>query len=284
MNLPTDITKIILLSDMDGTLLDSASTPSEENKDAIRRFIELGGNFGIATGRGHLNALDFLEGVTINTPSIVYNGSMLYDFKETKVSVVKTLPADALQDFLHWVMENFKEVMIHVYGMDICHIITPEEDADLETLREHQPTTFSNLQDILGEPWVKLLFSGKNQNLLLLEEHLKGSHLDGIARWVFSADIYLEVLPSSVSKGTMLTELRRIYGKDYKIVAMGDFYNDIEMLREADFGFATQNAPEEVKNASDRVTVSNDESAVAEVIKEILDNKVFGADRVKGSR
>ena len=51
---------------------------------------------------------------------------------------------------------------------------------------------------------------------------------------------------------------------------MGDYYNDIEMLAAADVGIATANAPADVKKAADVITVSNDQSAVAEVIYNLI--------------
>ena len=275
MKLPMEINKIILLSDMDGTLLDSNSVATEKNKEAIKKFVELGGNFGIATGRGHQNALGFLDGVMINTPSIVYNGSMLYDFEQVKPSIVKTLPAEELIESILWVMDSYDDVMVQVYGADMSYIVSSRESVDEEILVYHQPATFINLDNIIKEDWVKILISGNHDKLVELEKHLEASQLKDKVRWVFSSEIFLEILPLAVSKGTMLHELRKIYSDDHKIIAIGDFYNDIEMIQEADCGIATLNAPEAIKNLSNRVTVSNDDSAVAQVIDDILANRIF---------
>ena len=60
---------------------------------------------------------------------------------------------------------------------------------------------------------------------------------------------------------------------DFKFVAIGDFDNDIEMIREADFGACPANAEESVKKASDLVLKkTNDEGAVAELINHIINN------------
>jgi len=275
MNLPIEINKIILLSDLDGTLLDSNSIATEKNKEAIKKFVELGGNFGIATGRGHQNALGFLDGVMINTPSIVYNGSMLYDFEESAPSLVKTLPSEELIESIQWVMDSYKNLMVQIYGVEMSYIVSSRESVDEEILIYHQPATFINLDNIIKEDWVKILISGNHDDLVELEKHLEASQLKDKVRWVFSSEIFLEILPVDVSKGTMLHELRKIYSNDHKIIAIGDFYNDIEMIQEADCGIATFNAPDAIKDLSNRVTVSNDDSAVAKVIEDILANRIF---------
>jgi len=127
----------------------------------------------------------------------------------------------------------------------------------------------------MKEDWVKILISGNHDDLVELEKHLEASQLKDKVRWVFSSEIFLEILPVDVSKGTMLHELRKIYSNDHKIIAIGDFYNDIEMIQEADCGIATFNAPDAIKDISNRVTVSNDDSAVAKVIEDILANRIF---------
>ena len=52
-----------------------------------------------------------------------------------------------------------------------------------------------------------------------------------------------------------------------RVVAVGDYHNDIEMLRAAGVSVAVANAVDEVKAVADYVTVSNDEHAIAKVIE-----------------
>ncbi|MGM9581710.1 MAG: HAD family hydrolase, partial [Anaerovibrio sp.] len=57
----------VLISDMDGTLLSSSREVSRENREALRRFTEGGGNFCVATGRTPEDTRQFLQGIEINT-------------------------------------------------------------------------------------------------------------------------------------------------------------------------------------------------------------------------
>ena len=54
-----------------------------------------------------------------------------------------------------------------------------------------------------------------------------------------------------------------------KLVCVGDFENDISMVRDADIGYAVANATEELKAVADRITVSVDEGAIAAIIEEL---------------
>ena len=73
-----------LFSDLDGTLFNCRGEVSINNRNAIEDFIAQGGMFGIATGRASQNALQHLPGISINAPSIVFNGAAieisLFDF------------------------------------------------------------------------------------------------------------------------------------------------------------------------------------------------------------
>ncbi|MEI0738592.1 HAD hydrolase family protein [Paenibacillus sp. JTLBN-2024] len=52
-----------------------------------------------------------------------------------------------------------------------------------------------------------------------------------------------------------------------QVIAVGDNFNDMDMLEYAGLGVAMGNAPESVKNAADEVTLSNDDDGVAKVIE-----------------
>jgi hydroxymethylpyrimidine pyrophosphatase-like HAD family hydrolase len=73
-----------------------------------------------------------------------------------------------------------------------------------------------------------------------------------------------------VDKGLGLRKLTECLGCDMnKTVAVGDFDNDVGMLREARYGIAVANCSEKARKAADYVTVSNEEHALAKVIYDI---------------
>ena len=53
------------------------------------------------------------------------------------------------------------------------------------------------------------------------------------------------------------------------VIAAGDNENDLTMLREADIGYAVENAIPQLKAAADRITVSCDRGAIARIIEDI---------------
>lgn len=261
---------ILLLSDMDGTLLNSQGIISKKNQEAVQYFIDHGGQFGIATGRSQLNSVLFLDEIKVNAPCILYNGCGVYDFSENRFLELKELPRLKLKVFLEHCLSEFKEVSIQIYCPQMCYFVSPKELADPYHVETHQPCEFKKLKDIENLPWIKVLFCGKKEHLNALNASMISYDLEKELNWVFSSEIYLEYLPWGVSKGSALISLREMLNSDYKIYAIGDYNNDIEMLRVADVGIATGNAIEALKEVADLVTVSNDEDAIAEIIYKVL--------------
>ncbi len=262
--------KIILLSDMDGTMLDSNSEISPMNQQAIIDFTSQGGLFGVATGRSPLNARPYLYDIVINMPCIFYNGCALYDFTGEKFLELYKLPREKLIGYLRSCLTEFENVVIQVYSKEANHIISSEISIDEDTVLNHQPYEICQLDDITDKEWIKILYSGKREDLLALASKMKDYNLQDEINWVFSSDKYLEFLPPQATKGSMLSRVREIIGSDYKIYAVGDYDNDKEMLEEADVGIATANALPGVKASADEITVSNDESAIADIIYNII--------------
>ena len=110
------------------------------------------------------------------------------------------------------------------------------------------------------------------EDVPVMEVMVKQENFSDVS-FVRSSDIFLEMLPKGVTKGSALAEYRKLPGfEDFTFVSVGDFDNDIEMIREADLGACPANAEEDVKSASDLVlSRSCDEGAVAELIGHIIE-------------
>lgn len=263
--------KVILLSDMDGTLLNTQGVVSKENQEAVKYFVENGGLFGIATGRSQLNSVLFLDEIKVNAPCILYNGCGVYDFFEEQFLILHELPKAKLEPFLKFCLTEFSEITIQIYCPEMCYFVTPKLQAEPYIVEIHQPCEFCRIDYIIALPWIKILFYGKTDDLKSLNEKMFRYGLSQEVSWVFSSEVYLEYLPYGVNKGSALQHIRERVGSNYKIYAVGDYNNDIEMLQAADVGIATQNAIQALKEVADRITVHNDESAIADIIYNIIE-------------
>lgn len=119
-------------------------------------------------------------------------------------------------------------------------------------------------------PVNKLLLSGEPEKMKQVEKHLCEKFGDRLN--VFRSDpYYVEILPKFVDKAVAVDKLMKFLdiSKD-KVICVGDSFNDLPMLRYAGKGVAMGNAQEEVKEAADYVTASNDEDGIVEVIRKFM--------------
>ena len=101
-------------------------------------------------------------------------------------------------------------------------------------------------------------------------KHFVNGSLFVLKFFVHSEKVLMEILPKNINKGVSIHKFSELFGIDInKIVAVGDFENDVEMIKEAGVGVAVSNACPAAKEVADIVTVSNEEHAIAKVIEDI---------------
>ncbi|MBO7169752.1 MAG: HAD hydrolase family protein [Clostridia bacterium] len=125
--------------------------------------------------------------------------------------------------------------------------------------------------DAVDEPFAKILFCDwRLEAMAEVERVLKAHPRAEEFSFVRSEKYLYEILPKDTHKGRVLRPLAEHLGVDpRRTVAIGDYDNDIGMLREAAVGVAVANASPAALAAADRVTVSNEEHAIARLISDI---------------
>lgn len=261
----------ILITDIDGTLANSQHIVSAKNKQAIAHFVEQGGHFAVATGRTQKNVLPYIEGLNINAPCILYNGGALYSWQDQRFLKTKHLQGNHLADYLRHCMVVFPRMCVQVFTQEQLYIITEPGNIDEHLRREKQEFAYAALDDITDKTWIKIILCDSHDNLLASRELLSSFNLEDKTNNFFSAITYLEIVNKHVSKGNMLKELLQLSGfRSKKVIAAGDFQNDIEMLRVADYGIAPANAQDDVKMIADAIGVSNDDDLMHDIIYRIM--------------
>lgn len=261
----------ILISDLDGTLANSEHNVSQRNKEAIAYFVAQGGHFAIATGRTQKNVVPYMTDLIINAPCILYNGGALFSWQEQRFLKTMHMETADIADFLRHCITLFPQMCIEVFTEEQLYVVTDPANIDEHMEREKQEFVYTGIDDILEKSWIKIILCDSHEHLLESRNLLSLFHLENKTNHFFSAITYLEIVGKHVSKGKMLGELLKM--EPYrlkKVIAVGDFQNDIEMLRLATCGIAPANAQEEVKEIADVICVSNDEDAMHDIIYHIV--------------
>lgn len=257
---------ITIVSDMDWTLLTSDKKISKKNKEAIDYFRNNGGTFTIASGRIYPKVLMYAEELKLNSPFISHNGGVIYDFNKNSV-VYKKVFDKKIIDVLKKVMEDFPDYGFEAASLDEVYFLR-----DGEFIRKHiRDEEFKDLKwikpDEINFDITKILIAHSPKKISELEKIIPSVYYNYTA---YRSDLYyFEIVPLGVTKGSALPNLRKILGKNAtKVYAIGDGINDLEMIKESDFGVAVKNAlPRLKENADFIIPYSNDESAVAGLIE-----------------
>lgn len=272
---------ILLVSDMDGTLLNTHDVISTQNHTALTHFVAHGGAFTIATGRIETSIEHYLPQLPMTVPAILYNGAMIYDFQSNKSLWTATLPP-TIAEIIQSLTGNLPELGIEIYANSQVYLWAENAWTTEHLNRENLPIQYSSTLKGIPEPWQKILLAWAPAKIEALESHLIELNLP--LSFVRSEPYFLEILPQNINKGSALTRLVYASGFDLaNVVAMGDNPNDLEMLQTAGFGIAVENAHPSLKRVGVFSTCCNDDHAIAAVVDWIESGlPLFGSSREKG--
>lgn len=265
---------ILICTDLDGTLLRDDKSISSKTLEAIEYFKSEGGYFTFITGRMPYFVENIYNKVHPNAPFGCVNGGGIFDHSTMKYLWREELSKEAM-DLVRAVDENVDGIGIQIYTFE--KIYFSRENAAMQHFREltGMPNIVKHYDEVT-EPVGKVVFGDMKEESIqktkaILDNHKKSAKFD----YIRSEKTLYEILPKGISKATVLPKLSQILGIDErKIVAVGDYNNDIEMIKRAGVGIAVANATPEAKAVADIVTVSNEEDAIAKIIYDIEGGKI----------
>lgn len=260
---------ILFCTDLDGTLLREDKTVSRENREAIEYFKREGGLFTFITGRMPYYSYETYELVRPNAPIGCVNGGGVYDYATEKYLWMMSLSNEVVP-LLEAVDREVPCMGIQVVGFD--HSYFCRDNAAMARFRKAVRVPlltcdYHSVPEVIG----KIIFSSDDLEALSQVERLLLAHpLADRFEFIRSERTMIEILPKGSGKAAAFSKLVELLGVDpSKAVAIGDYNNDISMLRAAGLGVAVANACDDAKAAADHVTVSNEEHAIARVIEDI---------------
>lgn len=101
-----DFKNVIIMSDLDGTLLDDKKEISPRDMESINEFCDKGGMFTIATGRGYSMARPVAQKLKLRIPAVIFNGSAVYDFDKDEFLWQSEVTQKA-RDYIKLIMDRF---------------------------------------------------------------------------------------------------------------------------------------------------------------------------------
>ncbi|QIA26244.1 HAD family phosphatase [Thermaerobacter sp. PB12/4term] len=276
----------LIALDVDGTLLDSQGRLRPRVKNAVRAAVAAGHHVCLATGRRWVASRPFAQELGLRTPCIVHNGAVAVDPLTDEPVWKQPLPAE----FVRQAILKARELGVSLFFHDLDH---PHGDRMLYEPGARLPRAswFFEAGRLTQEVPDLLEWVSVGAVRVLVRDRYEGA--EAFRRWItaewgdavrvlagtdLEPGLYaVEVSDAPVCKGWAVERLAaHLQVPVERVVAFGDWDNDIEMLQFAGIGVAMANGSPAARAAARRVTASNDEDGVAVVLEELLGGGVRG--------
>lgn len=266
----------LLAFDMDGTILTSDKKMTPATIAKLDELEKRGIYVTVSTGRGLAELSDYRKDFQAIRYGILISGGIVYDFTNKKSLSVHPVAEDLIFELIDAGIEE--NAMIHLLTLE--NSIASEKDIDrmpevhmgiyqdmfkriCQRCEDFKVYVRNNPGKVLKVNLYHLTQESRDRTV----ERMKNSGLN----LVFAEGTSLEASPTNISKGSGLVELCDFLDIDVKdCVAIGDGFNDMEILKTAGVAVAMGNARDEVKKIADFVTDDNDHDGVLTAIEKIF--------------
>lgn len=267
--------KIIVL-DLDGTLTNRDKVITPRTREALMKAQDAGKIVVLASGRPTPGVMPLAKELKLDEHDgyiLSFNGGMIVSCKTGEAVFSSQLPVEANGKVIDLAREHRVDIITYegdkliasnasyqyiALESRVCHMEV-KEIGEPEEMKQY--VTFSV---------PKFILTAKGDYLATVEPKVKAAL--GESYSVYRSDpYYLEVLPKGIDKANSLERFLEASGhKREEMIACGDGYNDLSMVRFAGLGVAMANGVAPVREAADYVTLSNDEDGVAHVVEKFM--------------
>lgn len=274
----------LVLTDFDGTFLDSQHNSLEANAKAFGRLVADGVIAAVATGRSRVGTLSCLSPACQTAmkyngyPGIFLNGGVVYGRNGELLSCTeiplaaqrllldKLKDLDILHNILGYTADRVLCVNKNRYTMKNCEVYKEPEPAEV------------SLEEFTSTRFVKLVVCGtveSTDKVRPLLEKPRSSHLCCVRPLNWNLEFVNRAVSKAVGAKVLLAHLDMT---PPDLLAMGDGENDIQLLRLAGVSVSVANASPAAKSAAEFCTVSNDEGAFNAVAQLVLEARTSNAN------
>lgn len=257
--------------DMDDTVLNNRLEISGRTKAVIRAAVDKGIAVTFATGRMYCSCRRFALELGLDVPLITYNGALIQQAISGAVLFHQPVPITAAAKIIQWAEQHHHYLQVYIGDKVFVSerndkALWYEKHSSIEVYDVGSLTSF-----VTAEPTKMLMMLDKLSIESVMEE--LGEICGSSVNMFRSKPTFLEMVHPQVSKGHSLAYLAKLLRVDRdEVMAIGDGYNDIEMLEYAGLSIAMENANPRVKEQADYITDSNEQDGVAKAIERFILN------------
>lgn len=264
--------------DLDGTLLTDRKMITPRTRKVLEQAIKEGVVVLVATGRPWMGVPEELREFPGMRYALTSNGARVLDVQNQCIVEEHLLPAESAKKALEICgkYDTLQEIYFDGQGYapadKMAQVERYHKNPNMWEYMRRTRIPVEDIRELLerenrGVDKVQALFADMDEGQKAWEEMEKEPDLELVGSLKYN----IEINAAGVNKGTGLVNLGRKLGiRREEIMACGDGDNDTVMLREVGFGVAMGNAEEQVKEAADYITLTNEEEGVAEAIERFV--------------
>lgn len=263
----------IIVLDIDGTLVNSKKEITDRTQKALTRLQAAGKKVALASGRPVQGIMPYAHALRLDSFGgyvLAYNGGCVIDARSNEVIYSKNFPNKIIPD----ICKELKGTNVTVNTYENDRIILGNainRYSDVEAKIIGLETKFvDDFASYVTFNINKLLLAGEPAEILRLEKHFSEKY-KGVIGVFRSEEFFLELVPLGINKARSIEVLlNKLKLTEQQCIACGDAYNDVTMIQYAGLGVAMGNAVDEVKEAANLVTDTNDRDGVAKVVEKYM--------------
>jgi Cof subfamily protein (haloacid dehalogenase superfamily) len=265
----------LIALDIDGTIIGDDHEIAERTTAAVRRAMERDVAVSLVTGRMVSSAMRFAHDLGLTGPIVGYQGGLIRAMpmpdsrRLGKLLMHTPLQVDAARSILQWTRARGLDPHVNHLERFILRADDPKAD-DYSAFMGAQAELVPDLLEAIDHPVTKILAVGEPP-IPTEVAPLARAEFAGRADVTISHPRFLEFVAPGVSKGRAIRWLaRRLRIPLGATLAIGDQWNDLEMLAEVGHGTAMPSAPAEVRAAARYVAHPLEEDGAARMIEDLV--------------
>jgi Cof subfamily protein (haloacid dehalogenase superfamily) len=252
----------LLALDVDGTLLNDDGKLSKKTIEAVKKAYNSGVQVVISTGRSFYQTRPILDELGTEGILVSHNGA----------TTLKTDSREILHEFSYDIQE-VADIIGYCRKYDIHFSVCTAFDLYVERMDDYQTNVFKKYNlvhtmhhDVLSLTEKVMKFTVDDQQRVDGWRDFKLRNLRKTSDGFFQ-----DIIHPRAHKASALEQVLNILNLDRsEMIAIGDYYNDLEMIEFAGLGIAMGNAPDDLKAKADVVTTSNNKDGVFHALEKYI--------------
>ncbi len=266
-----DYSHFLLVSDIDGTLNNKLRRTPKINTAAVDEFVNgLKGNFTLASARSVPSMRPhYMNLPGVKTPAIILNGAGIYSYSEEKMLWFNPIKESAVS-IISRAMKKFPLLETGIFTTDMIYLVRPRIMSEIMMIIDRLPCKrYKTIEEVPKGNWGKVIFFCPAHQKKKIKNFIS-SILGDEHSFIDTSIMSFDLVDKNTNKGYAVNVLAGMLGiEKQNIAAIGDYYNDWDMLKTVAHPACAGQAPNDIKSICEFVACHCNKGAVADLISYI---------------